>query len=247
MSKIIRYTKRLPSSVNHFGYRVTLIKLCIDIALQLHIPIPQNWRWRAAHQFHTQWKLQQQNYYGIDEYNKRIDEKSREVLNDFYNVGTDFMHKTVVDIGCGTRGILPVIKASVKIGIDPTIGKVSKYFKFPEGIVYISEKAEEISLADKTVDVVSCNNALNHFENPNVALAQIHRILKPGGFLLLEVFIEKENIAHTVRFSPQELFKMTSKYFTAINTKYEQLKVKVEIDEELDGALPYRWGGVFRK
>lgn len=133
------------------------------------------------------------------------------------------------------------------MGIDPTIDKVRHKFEFPEGIIYLSEKAEEISLPDKSVDIVFCNNALNHFENDDLALAQMYRILKPGGYFMLEVFIESMNIAHTYKYNPCTLDKMVSKYFKPIRVKYEPLKVEVEIEEEMDGYLPMRWGGVFQK
>lgn len=247
IKKVIRYISLIPYRVKEYGYRTTINKVLVDISLKLGFKIPQKIRWQAAHQFHTAWKLQQKKYYGIEEYNRRIDEKSLEVLNEFYETGTDFTDKVVLDVGCGTRGILPVINAKTKIGADPTIEKVRKHFTLNNSIIYLSEKAEELTLTSESVDIIVCNNTLNHVENPELALAQMHRILKPGGFLLIEVFIEPMNIAHTVTFSPCQLANMLGKYFTPIKVKHERLRVKVEIDEKLDGHLPMRWGGIFQK
>jgi len=249
MQKIIRYIGLLPYRIEEYGFKTVCYKVIVDISLCFGFEkhIPDNIRWGAAHQFHTSWKLSQKSVYGREEYNRRIDEKSLEVLNDFYETGTDFTGKTVLDVGCGTRGVLPVIIATAKIGVDPTIDKVKHCFDFEPDIVYLSEKAEDLSLMDESVDVVICNNTLNHVENPDLALAQIHRILKPGGLLLLEVFIEPMNIAHTYSFNECSLAQLLTKYFTVIKVKHEQLKVKVEIDEKLDGHLPMRWGGIFRK
>jgi len=247
--KMIRYIGLLPYRIGEYGVKTVFYKLIVDISLKLGFEkhIPDEVRWCAAHQFHTSWKLSQKSVYGSEEYNRRIDEKSLEVLNDFYETGADFTGKKVLDVGCGTRGILPVIKADLKLGIDPTIEKVKHFFDFPTCGIYISEKAENLSLEDNTMDIVACNNTLNHVEDPELVLAQIQRVLKPGGLLLLEVFIEPMNIAHTHEFNECSLTKLLSKYYTPILVKYEQLKVKVEIDEKLDGKLPMRWGGVFQK
>lgn len=247
LSKMIRYAHNLPYKVEKYGFWTTFNKVIVDIGNKTGIAIPRGLRWRAAHQFHTNWKLAQRDYYGIEEYNRRIDLKSVEVLEEFYEVGTDFTGKTVCDVGCGTRGILPVINAKQKIGVDPTIGKIRSQIRLYNDAIYLSEKAEDITLGMETVDIVACNNALNHFENPELALAQMHRILRKDGLLLLEVFIEPVNIAHTIEFSEQGLTQLLQRYFTPIRVKHERLRVKVEIDEKLDGELPMRWGGVFRK
>lgn len=97
------------------------------------------------------------------------------------------------------------------------------------------------------MDIVVCNNALNHFQNPAQALKEMHRVLRVGGKLLLEVFIERRNIAHTHEYTPESLEKLVCSLFTPNHTKYEQLKVRVVIDEKIGGRLPMRWGGVFTK
>ena len=247
MAKIARYFASLPYKMRQYGALAILNKVFVDASNYLNIGLPNTVKWRAAHKFHTSWKLQQRKYYGLDEYNKRIDEKSREVLIDFYEVGLSFKGKTVVDVGCGTRGILPIISARRRIGVDPTIEEVKNQFRFYEGAEYISEKIEDCTLPDNIADIITCNNTLNHVENPELALAQMRRILKPGGLLLLEVFIEPRNIAHTYEFTDYTLHRLVEGFFKPVMVKYEPLEVRVEIDEKLDGELPMRWGGIFQK
>lgn len=249
MNKIYRYLRSLPEQANNYGLPMTIKKLVIDLMLTLNLEtlIPKELRWNVAHDFHATWKIYQKDLYGTEEYNRRIDKKSVEVLEDFYETGTDFTGKTVLDVGCGTRGILSVIKAAHRIGLDPTIKRIQHHFTFDPDITYLSHKAEEIPLLDESVDIVTCNNALNHFHNPTKALQEIHRVLRPGGNLLIEVFIEGRNIAHTIEYTPETLQSLVCGLFTPIQVKHEQLKVRVVIDEKTGGRLPMRWGGVFRK
>ena len=245
----MKYVCDIPEQVNNYGVTTTAKKLIVDTLtfLGLENLLPDKLRWGLAHDFHAAWKIYQLDLYGTEEYNRRIDQKSIEVLEDFYETGTDFTGKTILDVGCGTRGILSVIKAAKRIGLDPTIKKIQSHFTFDPDITYLSEKAEQIPLLDNTVDIVTCNNALNHFQDPKAALHEMHRVLKPGGLLLLEVFIERRNIAHTVEFTPKTLENLVCSIFTPNHIKYEQLKVRVVIDEKIGGRLPMRWGGVFTK
>ena len=45
----------------------------------------------------------------------------------------------------------------------------------------------DIPLDDNTIDVIFCNHVLEHVENDIVALNQIKRVLKPGGWGILQV------------------------------------------------------------
>ena len=108
MSKIFKYLYDIPEQVNNYGLGITTKKLVIDTLtfLGLEPLIPGGLRWGFAHDFHASWKIYQKDLYGAEEYNRRIDQKSIEVLEDFYETGTDFTGKTVLDVGCGTRAIL---------------------------------------------------------------------------------------------------------------------------------------------
>lgn len=50
---------------------------------------------------------------------------------------------------------------------------------------YVLGDIEETPLPDRSVDLVLLSQALHHAENPRKALAEAHRILKPGGRVLI--------------------------------------------------------------
>ncbi len=46
---------------------------------------------------------------------------------------------------------------------------------------------QEIPFANETYDVVICNHVLEHVDDDTKAMSEIYRILKPGGFAILQV------------------------------------------------------------
>ena len=68
-----------------------------------------------------------------------------------------------------------------------------------------------------------------------------------SGIIIFLAITGLSMVFYTYRFNACQLSKMVNKYFEAVMVKHEQLKVKVEIDETMDGHLPMRWGGIFKK
>ncbi len=56
--------------------------------------------------------------------------------------------------------------------------------------MYLDAHAEAIPLVAATVDVVVCRNSLDHVEDPDAAAAEMRRILRPGGSLILNVDLD---------------------------------------------------------
>ncbi|MBU1203303.1 class I SAM-dependent methyltransferase [Patescibacteria group bacterium] len=45
----------------------------------------------------------------------------------------------------------------------------------------------DLKFVDNTFDAVVCNAVLEHVENPQKAISELHRVLKPGGLIWVEV------------------------------------------------------------
>ncbi|MBI5801504.1 MAG: class I SAM-dependent methyltransferase [Verrucomicrobia bacterium] len=94
---------------------------------------------------------------------------------------------TVVEFGVGAGWNLAELKCARRIGFDladcvePSVREL--------GIEFVRDSA---GLADAIADVVICHHMLEHALNPAASLAEIRRVLKPGGKLLLHVPFEKE-------------------------------------------------------
>lgn len=94
---------------------------------------------------------------------------------------------TVIEFGVGAGWNLAELQCARRLGFDvsgflaPTVRAL--------GIEFVHASAE---LADASADVVICHHMLEHALNPAASLAEIRRVLKPGGKLLLHVPFEKE-------------------------------------------------------
>lgn len=91
----------------------------------------------------------------------------------------------VVDFGCGTGWLLNVLVAGEKLGIEPNPS--AREIASSLGIATVATPAE---VGDAHADVVISNHALEHSLSPYHELCALHRILRPGGRLVLGLPID---------------------------------------------------------
>ena len=87
---------------------------------------------------------------------------------------------TVVDFGCGGAALLATLPAAERIGIEPN--PPARRAGEGRGIRMVESSRE---LDDGIADVVISNHALEHTLAPLDELRELHRVLKPGGRLVL--------------------------------------------------------------
>lgn len=97
------------------------------------------------------------------------------------------------DVGCGPYPVLlHAPERTTAIMIDPLM---KHYFHNrllpPNAIgprrVFLDSFIESLPLPDQTVDVVMCLNCLDHVEDPWAGLREMTRVLKVGGYFIIEV------------------------------------------------------------
>jgi ubiquinone/menaquinone biosynthesis C-methylase UbiE len=102
-----------------------------------------------------------------------------------------FDGKVVVEIGPGCCGLLEMSNARIKVAIEPLAEKFrdnNLLLKNEGGAVYLTCSAESMPLMSEYADIVIASNCLDHVDDIDQSIAEIHRVLKIGG----EVFVNVE-------------------------------------------------------
>ena len=102
--------------------------------------------------------------------------------------------EAVLDVACGT-GIIARFAAErvgptgTVAGLDMNAGmlEVARSVSASAGIPWHEASAEAIPLPDDSFDVVTCQLGLQFFADKPAALREMHRVLKQGGRLLINV------------------------------------------------------------
>jgi len=88
----------------------------------------------------------------------------------------------VAELGCGRGAFRYLAARYCYIGLDISFRALSRYVA-PSNAVQAD--IESLPVASRSVDFVLSVSTLEHVPHPEYALAEIHRILKPGGVVFL--------------------------------------------------------------
>jgi SAM-dependent methyltransferase len=105
----------------------------------------------------------------------RFDETVRRHLSPW--IGRDIK---VLEAGCGARSSVDFGDRAYVVGLDIDEAAVAKNERLDEALV---GDLETYPLPAETFDVVVCRFVLEHLKDPERALANMRRTLKPGGWL----------------------------------------------------------------
>jgi len=98
----------------------------------------------------------------------------------------DYQGKRVLDIGCGPRGSLEwASMAAERVGLDPLADEYKQLGADQHAMTYVASPAEQIPFADGHFDVVCSFNSLDHVDDLDRTIAEIIRVVAPGGRFLL--------------------------------------------------------------
>jgi ubiquinone/menaquinone biosynthesis C-methylase UbiE len=95
----------------------------------------------------------------------------------------------LLDVGCAFSFMLDLLgrKARRRFGVEYDVEKLREARqRFPD-IHYACGSGEALPMADATMDVVTFFEVLEHVENERRFLEEVHRVLKPGGLIMLSV------------------------------------------------------------
>jgi SAM-dependent methyltransferase len=84
---------------------------------------------------------------------------------------------SLLDLGCGTRPYLPLYERRFPFHIAADYGV--------RGPIDLRLDAARLPFQDGSFDVVLLSEVIEHVPDPGLVLAEIGRVLKPGGYLLI--------------------------------------------------------------
>lgn len=98
-----------------------------------------------------------------------------------------------LDIGCGTGWAVGLAARAADnkgsfYGVDLSpkmISKAKDNFAGKTNIHFFEANAESIPLNDNFFDNIICTNSFHHYLHPEVAMKEIHRLLKTGGKIFI--------------------------------------------------------------
>jgi ubiquinone/menaquinone biosynthesis C-methylase UbiE len=98
--------------------------------------------------------------------------------------------ESLLDVGCGTGALLEAtldLRPGTRLlGIDLSVQMVARARERlgEQADVRVAD-AEALPLPDGAVDAVLCVDSFHHYPHPDVALAEMRRVMRPGGLLVL--------------------------------------------------------------
>src|SRR3954468_11637181 len=93
-------------------------------------------------------------------------------------------HRRVLEVGTGEgqppRAISAAHGATV-VGVDPTVNQIVEAQRRGSGPGYVRSGAEALPFGSATFDAVVCCLVFEHIDDVDTALAEVARVLRPGG------------------------------------------------------------------
>lgn len=99
----------------------------------------------------------------------------------------------ILDVGCGTgvfaERMREAIPSAKVWGIDLVAGMLeggaARWKRLAENVTPVQADSERLPFAANSFDVVTCANSFHHYPHQDRAVREMHRVLRPGGRLLL--------------------------------------------------------------
>lgn len=109
----------------------------------------------------------------------------REVLRQWRPISDN---ASVLEVGSGAHGLIFYFGVRCAVGVDPLAHHYSSLFSgWQRRVSTIAACGESLPFGDHSFEVVLCDNVVDHAESPSRIVAEISRVLIPGGVLYFSV------------------------------------------------------------
>jgi SAM-dependent methyltransferase len=121
-------------------------------------------------------------------------ERWRRVHQRLVRVRPDLGEPLLLEVGSGAHGVVFASGSRKAVGVDPLATHYASLFPDWQGNVpTLAAAGEHLPFNDGAFDVVVCDNVVDHAEIPAAIVAELARVLSPGGLLYFSV-----NVHHSL-------------------------------------------------
>ena len=105
----------------------------------------------------------------------------------------------LLDAGCGTGAMLGMFKKDFPdknytgIDLSKKMIETAKRKKL-DGVRFVAGDCENLPFSENSFDVVTCSMSFHHYPNPEKFFRSLHRVLRPGGRLVLRDMASKSKV-----------------------------------------------------
>jgi ubiquinone/menaquinone biosynthesis C-methylase UbiE len=101
----------------------------------------------------------------------------------------------LLEVGCGTGHWLALLRRATPhlFGLDLSAGMLSQAQRRNGELAWMRGRAGRLPFPDASFDLVTCVNALHHFEQQRTFIAEARRLLRPGGVLAVIGFDPRQH------------------------------------------------------
>jgi ubiquinone/menaquinone biosynthesis C-methylase UbiE len=124
-------------------------------------------------------------------------EAERYALQLYHHVatGVPLEGKDVLEVGCGRGGgaayVARYLKPRQMVGMDCTVSSIDfarRHFSGQQNLRFKQGDAHDLPFENESFDAIVNIESAQHYKDINRFLAEVHRVLRPGGHLLIACF-----------------------------------------------------------
>jgi ubiquinone/menaquinone biosynthesis C-methylase UbiE len=138
----------------------------------------------------------------------------------------------VLDVGCGTGNLLPFLEARgyrmqeyVGVDLSPEMLRIARTKPGRVPASWITADAARLPLRESSFDIAVSASVLHYWDDVDAALAEIRRVLRPGGHLLLLDWVR----------DPQPM-RLLNAWMRITRVRYQRMYSRAELQAALARA-----------
>ncbi len=149
----------------------------------------------------------------------------------------------VLDVACGTgTSSYALARAGATVvALDFSPGMIEEGRRRHPGIEFIEGDAEKLPFGDDEFDAVTVSFGLRNVEHPKVALAEMYRVLKPGGRLVVCEFSKPPRALFRTGYAAYMRFVMPAVAAVASSNKEAYGYLRESIEQWPDQGTLTQW------